>query len=255
MSLLKDLLVPPGNLLVLAALGLALHRRRPVLSRRIVIACVALLYLCSTAFFGSLSLSWLDVPPLDTHAGRDAQAIVLLGGGTRGYAAEYGAETVNALSMVRLRYAARLHRQTGLPILAAGGSVRAGGLSEAQQMQAMLTGEMGVPVRWLENRSTDTYGNAVESARILRGAGIERVLLVTHAWHVPRARLAFTHAGLRVVPAPTGGTTFEWGKLGARDFVPRPSSLLSSYHFFHEAIGYVVYSLRMRFEVRAPEDR
>ena len=89
------------------------------------------------------------------------------------------------------------------------------------------------------------YTNAVESANILKPAGIERVLLVTHAWHIPRARLAFEHAGLQVIPAPTGFVTPDLPE--PEDFLPRPSALLNSYYFFHEVIGYAAYVVRTRW--------
>ena len=32
--------------------------------------------------------------------------------------------------------------------------------------------------------------------------GIRKILLVTSAWHMPRARMLFEHAGFEVVPVP-----------------------------------------------------
>src|SRR3546814_19898055 len=71
-------------------------------------------------------------------------------------------------------------------------------------MQITLERDFGVEVRWTESESTSTWTNARLSAAKLRAAGIRRFYLVTHAWHMPRALLAFAGTGLEAVPAPPG---------------------------------------------------
>jgi uncharacterized SAM-binding protein YcdF (DUF218 family) len=113
-------------------------------------------------------------------------------------------------------------------------------------MRALLEEEFKVPVRWVEDRSRDTFENAIESRRVLAPLNIRSVYLVTHAWHVPRARLAFEHAGFDVVPAPTDFNRVD--NIGLNDLVPRASALLRSYYFFHEVVGYAWYEIRRRMD-------
>lgn len=245
MNLLKALCLPPGGLLIAALVALGLRTWRPRLAHRLLVGCLAALYLVSTPLFSGLALESLQPPYVDPRSLGTAQAIVVLGGGTAGHAPEYGADSVNYRTLVRVRYAARLQRLTGLPVLVSGGSSGRTS-SEAEQMRAVLAGEMGVPVRWLETRSVDTYTNALESAKILHGAGIRRIYLVTHAWHMPRARLAFEHAGFEVLPAGTGYASLDWSDVDILDFLPHASGFLNGYYFFHEILGYAVYALRTR---------
>jgi uncharacterized SAM-binding protein YcdF (DUF218 family) len=247
LALVKTLILPPANLLLLGLAALALRRRFPRRSHAAAAVAFGLLYLISTPIVGSFCLSLLEDPYVDPLSRPEAQAIVALAGGTEGWAPEYGTEVVNALTLTRIRYAAKLQRASGKPLLVSGGSVRGDTLPEAQQMRALLVDEMHVPVRWTEERSVDTFTNAVESYRILAPLGITTVYLVTHAWHMPRARLAFEHAGFTVIPAPTD---FDQTKpIGPTplDFLPRASALMRSYYFWHEVLGYVAYSVRVRF--------
>jgi uncharacterized SAM-binding protein YcdF (DUF218 family) len=246
LALVKTLLLPPANLLLLGLAALALRRRYPRPSHAAAAVALGLLYLISTPIVGSFCLSLLEDSYVDPLSRPQAQAIVALAGGTEGWAPEYGTDVVNALTMTRTRYAAKLQRASGKPLLVSGGSVRGDTLPEAQQMRALLE-EMNVPVRWTEERSVDTFTNALESYRILAPLGITTVYLVTHAWHMPRARLAFEHAGFTVIPAPT-----EFSRTGPidptpLDFLPRASALMKSYYFWHEVLGYLAYSVRVRF--------
>jgi uncharacterized SAM-binding protein YcdF (DUF218 family) len=242
--LLETLLLPPAALIVLGFVGIALLRHRRRLASVLITSSLSLLYLVSTPLFADWALGLLSPPYSDPREQTTAQAIVLLGGGTFGLAPEYGGDTVNHRSLARLRYAARLHRLTGKPILASGGSVSGETTAEARQMQAILTHELHVPVRWIEDRSRDTLGNALETRRILAPSGITTIYLVTHAWHIPRAKLAFEHAGFAVIPAPIEFSSLE--DLGIRDFVPRASALHNSYYFFHEVFGYLWYIVKTR---------
>ena len=91
-------------------------------------------------------------------------------------------------------------------MLVSGGSVSGETAPEvAARCARCCNDEFRVPVHWIEERSRNTFKNALESYRVLAPArASRRVYLVTHAWHMPRARLAFEHAGFTVIPAPTG---------------------------------------------------
>ncbi|WP_407278992.1 YdcF family protein [Aromatoleum evansii] len=233
---------PLAPLLVIAA-GLLLAARSRRAGLRLAWLGVAATLLLSTP----ASVGWLlnrleTAPVVDAAAMRQAQAIVVLGAGKRRNAPEYGGETVNRLALERLRYAARLARTTGLPVLVSGGAPT-GDIPEAVLMQATLEEDFSVPVRWVEKASLDTQQNARFSALPLRAAGVSRILLVTHAAHMPRAQAAFEEAGLQVIPAPTA-----WlGGTGAGDQVlgelPGPSAAYAGWYAVHEWLGLLAYRL------------
>ena len=168
------------------------------------------------------------------------RAIVVLGGGSYFAAPEYGGDTVSSGSLVRIRYAARLQRETGLPLLVSGGAPL-GGVPEGRSMQAALEKEFGVKVRWVEDASADTRDNARNSAPLLREAGVKRVLLVTHAWHMRRAQEAFAIEQLEVVAAPTGYEA--QGPLTALEFLPGPGGLWAGRIALNEWLGRLVQKL------------
>ena len=85
--------------------------------------------------------------------------------------------------------------------------------------------------------------NAVLSAAILRNAGIQRVVLVTQAFHMPRAVRLFRAAGLEVVPAPTQFKTAGRSPLGPLDLLPQSNALRNSYYALHEWLGLLVYGV------------
>lgn len=175
-----------------------------------------------------------------------AQAIVILGGGLYANTPEYGGETINATTLERVRYGARLHRQTQLPILVTGGVLmRDQRVSEGALMGKSLREDFRVPVQWIEGQAHTTEQNAVLTARLLHPLGITRVYLVTHAWHMPRAMYSFSAAGLEPSPAPTAFTTSFRGDI--RGVIPDAKSLQKSYFAMHEAIGLLWYRLKKPF--------
>jgi uncharacterized SAM-binding protein YcdF (DUF218 family) len=242
-NLLSAFLLPPLNLLLLGATGVLLWHKRPRLAQICVTTSLVLLWLLSTPYVAEGMLHLLEGTPraLDPKA-QPADAIVVLGGGTYFHAPEYGGDTVNQLALARLRYAAKLQRATGKPILVTGGKPLGNELAEAQQMRAVLEHEFEVPVRWTEDASNNTFENARNSYRLLQQAGIKRIYLVTHAWHMPRAAMAFRQAGFEVVPAPTAWTTRYQTDLLA--FIPRAEALRDSKIFLHELIGLAWYKLK-----------
>ena len=239
------MVLPPLGPLLLIGLGLLLATRRRRTGLAIAWAGLVLALLLATP----ASVGWLlrdleATPPIDLAAGaaRQAQAIVILGGGKRRNAPEYGGETINRLSLERVRYGARLARETGLPLLVTGGAPT-GQVPEAELMQAAIEIDFGIPVRWVETASRDTRQNAQFSAVPLKAAGVQRILLVTHAAHMPRARAEFEAQGLEVTAAPTA-----WlGGLDANDQVlsalPGATSAYAGWYATHEWLGRIAHRL------------
>src|SRR5262249_29779330 len=146
------------------------------------------LYIFSLPIFGRALLALTSVP---NHPSPNAQAIVLLTVGWRGTPNEYGEPTADALVLERERYAAYLAKTTGLPVAITGGVVIKNGPVLSRVTARSLESDFGVSAKWLEEKSIDTRGNAVETSEILRKAGIRQIYLVTHYWHMARSRLAF----------------------------------------------------------------
>jgi uncharacterized SAM-binding protein YcdF (DUF218 family) len=237
-------LVPPGSLLLLALCGaLLMVARRRRLGGALILLSGAALYSLSTQFVAGPLLASLEPPPLEPHANKSGEVIVVLGGGTYFSAPEYGVDTVGDLTLVRLRYAARLQKALDKPLLVSGGSPAGSLLPEADQMRQTLQLDFHVPVQWSESGSNNTLENARLSYRLLKSAGLTRIYLVTHAWHMPRARLAFERAGFTVIAAPTGYTTHF--KRTLLDFLPSALALMHSRYYFHELIGIGWYHLRL----------
>jgi uncharacterized SAM-binding protein YcdF (DUF218 family) len=184
---------------------------------------------------------------------QDARAIVVLGAGAYFSAPEYwepqaplfGIDVADSLSLQRVAYAAYLAKMTGLPILLSGGT--AGSVNDrsiADAMNVTLSRNFGVTARWLEEESSSTMENARNSAQLLRKEGITKVYVVTHAWHMRRAMIAFQHAGLDAIPAPTAFVSRS-GLLW-RDFLPSSQALHLTYFGIYEWVGVAWYRLTAR---------
>ncbi|HEV8553938.1 MAG TPA: YdcF family protein [Casimicrobiaceae bacterium] len=234
-ALLKALVLPPTGPLLLAAAGLWMIGGIPRAGRILAWTGILLLLALSTPPVAFRLLTLVDTsPPLDVQRARSAQAIVILGGGVRRHAAEYGGDTLGHLTLERVRYGAQVARVTGLPILVTGGSVF-GGEPEAKLMRAALEREFRVPVRWAETRSRNTHENAVRSAEILVAEHISRIVLVAHSFDMPRAKAEFAAQGLEAIPAPTGIPSGEFDT--PFDVLPSMAALQGSYFALYEILA------------------
>lgn len=216
--ILSELFLPPFGFTLLMFLGtlICLRHRRTGLA----IASLALVLQLGTGIAALNPLLTGPLPPVPDRVAPPyppADAIVVLGGGRYLDAPEYAGDTAGPSTLERARYAAKLHRETGLPILVSGGKPgNLGTRSEADILRGLLEDEFGVPVRWIEDRSQQTDENARFSAPLLEADGLRRILLVTHGHHMARAQLAFEQAGITVIPMTTGFvrpeamTIFSW---------------------------------------------
>lgn len=237
-------LLPPLNLLLLLALGIILLYRRSKFAKPLIISAFCLLWIISMPYFAQNALHLLDgrTAVLDSRH-KDAEAIVILGGGTYFHAPEYGgADTVGGTTLVRLRYGAKLQRETGKPILVTGGKPLGNSTSEAQQMRHTLEQEFKIPVRWIEDASDNTFENARYSFQTLQKEGIKKIYLVTDAYHMPRSAETFRRVGFEVVEAPTAFNTDY--KTDLLSFLPSADALGGSKTFVHEIIGLLWYRLK-----------
>jgi len=247
---LAAFLLPPGCLLLVTAAGLLLLNRRKALGIALVAVSWAGLYALSMPIIATALLRSLEQPYTDPATLTSGDAIVVLGGGRYYHAPEYGdRDTANQELLVRLRYGARLYRALGKPMLVTGGSPRSDAVAEGQVMKQVLEQDFNVPVRWVESASRTTAENATMSYALVRDAGVKSVYLVTHAWHMARARDAFERAGFTVIPAPTLFT--REGPRTIVDFLPNATALQNSGIYFHETIGMAWYRFKFLLSSRS----
>jgi uncharacterized SAM-binding protein YcdF (DUF218 family) len=236
--LLRTLVLPPAAPLLLMLLGWLLARRLRAVGHALVALGAVALWLLSTPLLSYRLLHAVEpYPPLELAQARSAQAIVVLGAGSRLGAPEYGRDAPDDDTLQRIVYAATLAKRTGLPLLVSGGSFDLNS-AVADVMQVFLQNPLGVPVRWIEPDSFDTRENALYSAAILRREHIQRIVLVTSASHLPRAAAEFRHAGLEVVPAPADIATRGYN--GILNLVPSADALRDSHAALYEWLGEAV---------------
>lgn len=235
-KLIGTALLPPVGPLLLLGFGLALIPRRRVAGLAIAWSMAVFLMALSIPWMaGTLTQAIGGVDgPVRPEQLWDVQAIVVMGGGLRPYAPEFGTDAPSILTLERVRYAAFLARSSKVPLLVTGGPT-AHTRSEADVMADVLEGEYSVPVRWREGRARNTRENALFSAEILKAAGITKIAVVTHAVDARRALREFRAVGLDPVAAPTSlpgpGLVLPW------DLIPSMGSFAGSYLALYELLG------------------
>jgi len=242
-SILLSLAMPPTGFVTLIVIGLLLRGRWYRFGRVLTWAAVAGLLLTSLPIVSYSALVALETglpttPPND----HPPQAIVVLSAEVvRASHEPFGARP-GLLTLDRLRTGAALARRTGLPILVTGGTVGPETAAIALVMEQSLRDDFQTPARWVEPKSSDTWENARFSADILRAEGITSIYLVTHAWHMKRALLAFKGTGLTVTAAPV--PLDEPQPFTYWDVMPRASAWHNAYYALHEWIGLLWYRFR-----------
>jgi uncharacterized SAM-binding protein YcdF (DUF218 family) len=244
----RVLALPPFNLLVLIGIGLLWSRRKPRAGRLLATGALLLLILLCIPIVSNLLVRPLEnlTTPLASPENARAQAIVVLSGDEIPHAPEYGGANIpDYIGLARLRYAARLQHETGLPILVSGGTLTGESVDDSfgAAMASALREDFRTPVKWVEGQSENTAENALYSAKMLKLDGVQRVLLVTDAMHMPRAQLAFAQAGLETVAAPT--MFFSLQQLKLESFLPSTEGLRRSHYALYEWLGLIWYKSRM----------
>ena len=218
-GLLTLLLLPPVPLFVLLVCGMGLLRRHRRTGRTVLALSLLVFWLSFTEGAAQwLSLHVLHRPPAlepqqiaalrGEQTSRHDLAVLVLGGGALPWSPEYGRAELKPLSLERLRYGVWLSRQLDAPLGFTGGNgwnQNNWKMSEAELAQRTAIEDYGMRLRWAETRSRDTRQNADLSVPLLEASGVRKIVLVTHASHMPRALRDFERAAqgrIALVEAP-----------------------------------------------------
>ena len=278
-NLIAEFLMPPGIFLIVILMTLLIIKRS-WLRNTLIMASVMSIWFTSTNYFAiqitKLAGYVLEWPqPLNIHnlsastrhatsnsklAKDSSSAIIVLGGGRRKGAIdvpEYQSQDVSAQAIERLRHAARLARALDIPILVSGGApdrTTKAELSEAQLMAQVLRQEFGIGPKWIEDQSNTTEENLRNSLAILSRGNIEKVYLVTHFWHMPRAKAIFEKEfgkeldnqlgkEVEVIPVPT--SFYLKQQFTPLDFYPSNEGFQRTRYIWHELLGNLWYRLKL----------
>jgi uncharacterized SAM-binding protein YcdF (DUF218 family) len=173
--------------------------------------------------------------------------IILLSGGViEGVEDLTGSGAPTDDTMARIVTAVRVQRLIHVPIIVSGGSAFAGRVPEAYVVKRFLC-DLGVPEEMviLEDKSRDTDENARFSVEICTRQGFGKPLLVTSAYHMRRAMIAFTHQKMRVVPLPANFTPRHPKRYIWLAFLPSAGSERRTTYALHEYIGILFYRLTL----------
>jgi len=261
------ILLPPGLFVILLAAAFILayrKKRKPVL---VLVGLTALLmYALSARVVSDLLIIPLEnrYQPLslsaggvgaagkglaagDLAAGDFAQApVVVLGGGSVDRSPEEGMRaSLCPEPEKRLVYGLKVARALKRPLIFSGGRVWQGKEieSEADAARAFIArydaaSGSGVAASY-DDLSRTTRENARFAARL---SGARSVILVTSAYHMPRAVLSLQKEGLRVLPAPTDYKANR-SPYTIADFLPTSAAFEDSYKALHEYLGLIGYSI------------
>lgn len=240
-------------LLILLAIGLYRSARW---QRAALILALALLWIGGSRWVSAGLARSLENRHPAPNPIPQAEALVLLGGGTDAPESPRPGVELNSAGD-RVIYAAKLYREGKAPYILVSGGLpdwdrRAS--TPAEDMAALLEW-MDVPADaiWLQGSSHNTYEDALYSAQILKERKVTRILLVTSAWHMPRALQTFEAQGFEVIPAPTDYNVTEeswrllfqgsWQSMALNIF-PGAGNLSLTTRMLKEYFGLIVYRLR-----------
>jgi len=216
-TLLLAAALPPAPMLLIAAWGGWRLRRGRRFGGAMLALALVLGWLSATEAVGELLSRLAGQSPvlspgrIDALRGRSDGAVLVLGGGVRRHAPEFGAGAPSGITAERLAYGVWVARRSGWPLAFSGGigwTATELRQPEAEIVARVAAEDYGLPLRWAEASSRDTRENAAHTLPLLAKAGIKQVVLVTSDTHMRRALRAFeaeaAPLGLTILPAPVG---------------------------------------------------
>jgi uncharacterized SAM-binding protein YcdF (DUF218 family) len=248
--------LPSNDVLMMGVIGLVVMRTKAARAGRRLAAASILVFLA----FGLLPLGKLLMAPLEERfppwdAARGApDGIVVLGGAIEPEVAERPNSGLNEAAERITSVADLARKYPAAKILYSGGNSRLAfrGGSEAQVARSLVE-TFGIPASrlTLEDRSRTTAENAAFSRQLVMPKPGERWLLVTSAYHMPRAVGAFRQTGFPVEAFPVDYRTPGPGELWI-PFASVTAGLRRSDIAMREWFGLVTYRLTGRSSALFP---
>lgn len=246
--------LPPGLFfLLLFLLAWAVYGKR--LSRTGVSSILLLLAGCLYLFSCPVGERFLLLPlenqikPVIPPADEKGTAILVLGGGIRSDRDDEKSEP-SPLTLQRLVEARALAVRTHWPIWVCGGRMKGQGEPSEARVMAKALEAMGtsIPI-FVEDRSRTTWENLLHVKGLFEKAHINRVVLVTNAFHMPRALWAAHRflPDISIFPYPVGKLS-DTTPFSFWDFLPRADALEGNLLALHEWAGIAGYKLRAFFQ-------
>lgn len=239
-------ILPPGIFILPVFLisFFLVFRKRDRLALGILSVCV-LLWALSTAPVAN-TLMWGLEADVAIPSDATGDVIILLGGGIIDGVPDLTGQAAPSQQMMgRVVAAVRLYKRLKLPIIVTGGSrEEAGTIAEAPVVKRFLE-DLGVPAEMIieEDRARDTVENAQFSAAICRQKNYSRPIVLTSAYHLRRARMAFAAADMDVVLFPAYYLGSSDPKFTWMDWLPRARALYTSSMALHEYVGLLYYRI------------
>lgn len=251
-KLLDVFLSPLTWAIVLAALAVPWRKRwaRKWRRRRAFgIASLGVVLIFSSGVVGDSLLRALEnAAPSTYDKGTTYDAVILLGGvGDENVWAERGELALNE-NVERLVATNRvLHDGQARVAILSGGTFdpKLQEYNEARLLAAHLR-EWGIADDRiiLEERARNTRENAVFTAEIVRARGFKRVLVITSAFHMPRAADCFRAVGLDVDLLPVDYRTHTLRPMSLSAALPRATALERSTAALREMSGRLIYRVQ-----------
>jgi uncharacterized SAM-binding protein YcdF (DUF218 family) len=239
-KLLPIFVLPLGWVVALLIFALVRKRRWPV------IVALAVLYVCSMTAVGNRLTRWLEssYSPVALDQVEKADAIVSLGG-IFGPAAPAGTLPNIGEAGERLEAGIQLWGKKKAPWLVfTGGRIPWARQAEVEgAVSARAAIARGIPPEAI--LVTGEVGNTVDEARavanLMRERGWKKIILVTSAWHMPRAARSFRRAGVDFAAFPVDYQVDPNGPLTLLDFLPRAEGLRQTEAALRECYGAAFY--------------
>jgi uncharacterized SAM-binding protein YcdF (DUF218 family) len=247
LSKVLDLLVAPLTwAVVLSLLALLWQERRPGRARLLLSVGVLQLLVFSLEPVSAGLYRRLESGARDTYQpGPPYDVVVVLGGIIDPVAMRRSGQVELTDAADRITQAAVLLRTGRARMALLSGGVVFPQPGDPPSEAVVLAGwlrDQGIPADRLvlEEKSRNTRENAIESAAIIAAHGWKRVLLITSAWHAPRALGCFRAVGLS---PDLLAVDHRSGNAGVFPWLPRASCLSASTDALREMFGGVVYRL------------
>jgi uncharacterized SAM-binding protein YcdF (DUF218 family) len=218
LSKIAGFFVVPSNLIMLVGIGGALLLRTRFVRAgwRLAITSLVLLAIAGLSPLGNMLILPLEerFPPWDASGGAPDGLVVLGGAVTADIAAARNDMALNEAAERMTATVELARRYPNARIIFSGGDgglIYGGNESDAALRLFERLGLAADRVA-VEDRSRNTFENALFSKRIAEPKAGERWLLVTSAYHMPRAMGMFRMAGFPVEPFPV-----DWRTRGLED--------------------------------------